>query len=167
MGRFLVLLAAGLAGAAGIGKLVPHVAWMAGAFDISLGAAGFLRRYLGAYLRGRLDGLGHRGQRRERRIVHQSPEAQLFLEERRVVLLRGMLYRVVLWIVRLHQHFAAQFAAPRATRHLREQLEGALRGAEVRQAERHIRADHAHQRDALEVVSLRHHLRAYEDVDLA
>lgn len=42
MGRFLVLLAAGLAGAAGIGKLVPHVAWLAGAFDISLGAAGFL-----------------------------------------------------------------------------------------------------------------------------
>ncbi len=37
-----MLLCAGLAGAAGIGKLVPHVDWMAGAFGVSLGAAGFL-----------------------------------------------------------------------------------------------------------------------------
>jgi DHA1 family inner membrane transport protein len=42
MARFLLLLCAGLAGAAGIGKLVPHVAWMAQAYGVSLGAAGFL-----------------------------------------------------------------------------------------------------------------------------
>src|SRR5688500_10890331 len=42
MARFLALLCAGLAGAAGIGKLVPHVAWMADAFGVSLAAAGFL-----------------------------------------------------------------------------------------------------------------------------
>jgi MFS family permease len=39
--RFLVVLAAGFASAASIGKLVPHVAWMAQAFDVSLAAAGF------------------------------------------------------------------------------------------------------------------------------
>ena len=42
MPRFLLLLFAGLAAAASIGKLVPHVAWMADAFGISLAAAGFL-----------------------------------------------------------------------------------------------------------------------------
>ena len=39
--RFLVLLFAGFAAAAAIGKLVPHVAWMAREFDVSLAAAGF------------------------------------------------------------------------------------------------------------------------------
>jgi predicted MFS family arabinose efflux permease len=42
MPRFLMLLCAGLAAAASIGKLVPHVAWMADAFGVSLAAAGFL-----------------------------------------------------------------------------------------------------------------------------
>ena len=50
--------------------------------------------------------------------------------------------------------------------HLRQQLEGALRGAEVRQAEPDVGADDADQRDARKVVSLGDHLRADEHVEL-
>jgi MFS family permease len=42
LARFLVVFAAGIAAAAAIGKLVPHIPRLAGEFDISLGAAGFL-----------------------------------------------------------------------------------------------------------------------------
>jgi predicted MFS family arabinose efflux permease len=40
--RFLAVFAGGLAAAATIGKLVPHVQWLAAEFDASLAAAGFL-----------------------------------------------------------------------------------------------------------------------------
>jgi predicted MFS family arabinose efflux permease len=39
--RFLVIFLCGLCAAASIGKLVPHVEWMAQRFDISLAASGF------------------------------------------------------------------------------------------------------------------------------
>jgi MFS family permease len=39
--RYVVVLAAGYASAASLGKLVPHLDWMAHAFGVPLGAAGF------------------------------------------------------------------------------------------------------------------------------
>jgi MFS family permease len=42
LARFLVVFAAGIAAAATIGKLVPHIPRLAAEFDVSLGAAGFL-----------------------------------------------------------------------------------------------------------------------------
>src|SRR5689334_25370044 len=39
--RFVVIFLCGLCAAASVGKLVPHVAWMAQRFDISLAASGF------------------------------------------------------------------------------------------------------------------------------
>ena len=39
--RFLVVFLSGLAAAASIGKLVPHVQWMAEHFGVSLAASGF------------------------------------------------------------------------------------------------------------------------------
>jgi len=48
-----------------------------------------------------------------------------------------------------------------------EQLKRALRGAKIRQAQRGIRADHTDQRDALKIVALREHLRAYQNVERA
>src|SRR6185295_11058000 len=62
---------------------------------------------------------------------------------------------------------AGPIAAPGATGDLREQLERALRRTKVRQVEAGVGAQHADQRDAREVVALRDHLRADEDVDLA
>ena len=58
-------------------------------------------------------------------------------------------------------------ATPGAAGDLGEQLEGALGGAEVGQAEREIGADHAHQRDAVHVVALGDHLGADQQVDFA
>ncbi len=42
LARFTLVLAAGLVTAATIGKLVPHIPWLAAAFDTSLGLAGLL-----------------------------------------------------------------------------------------------------------------------------
>jgi predicted MFS family arabinose efflux permease len=42
LGRFLVVLIAAIAAAASVGKLVPHIPWMAAHFGVPLGAAGFL-----------------------------------------------------------------------------------------------------------------------------
>ena len=58
-------------------------------------------------------------------------------------------------------------AAAGAAGDLHEQLERALAGAEVGDVERQVREQHDHQRDARDVVSLAHHLRADEDVGLA
>jgi hypothetical protein len=69
--------------------------------------------------------------------------------------------------VRLEDHAAFARAAARAPGDLREELEGPLRGAEVRERERLIREEHAHERHARQVVALRDHLRAHEHVDLS
>jgi MFS family permease len=42
LARFMAVLAAGLVTGASIGKLVPHIPWLATTFDTSLGLAGFL-----------------------------------------------------------------------------------------------------------------------------
>src|SRR5439155_3628191 len=54
-----------------------------------------------------------------------------------------------------------------APRHLDEELERALRGAEVGDVEREVGEQHGDERDAGDVVALAHHLRADEDVRLA
>ena len=69
--------------------------------------------------------------------------------------------------MRLHDRLARLLAAAGAAGDLRQQLEGPLGGAEIGQAEADVGRDDADQRDAREVVPLRDHLRADEDVDLA
>ncbi len=64
--------------------------------------------------------------------------------------------------VRLYDDAARLLRAPRTTGHLFEQLEGALRRPEVRQLERGVGVDDAHQRDVGEVEALRNHLRAQQ-----
>ena len=64
-------------------------------------------------------------------------------------------------------HAPRALAAAGAARHLLEQLEGPLGGAEVGQVQRLIGLQHADQRHAREVVALGHHLRPDQDVDLA
>ena len=59
-----------------------------------------------------------------------------------------------------------QLAASGAAGDLRQQLERALGGAEVGEAEPDVGGDHADERDARKVVPLGDHLRADEDVDL-
>ena len=69
-------------------------------------------------------------------------------------------------VAALDYRLARQFRASRAPRYLREQLEGPLRCAEVRQMKRTLGVKHANKRDVREVQPLRDHLRAYENVRL-
>src|SRR3984893_6887375 len=106
-------------------------------------------------------------QRRKWRIGHRAPEWRFALVKCRIVLLYRVLNRVVLRIKSLNQDASRQIATACATGNLREQLEGALGGAKIRQAQRGIRADHTDQRDALEIMALREHLRASQNVERA
>src|SRR5262249_61107943 len=54
-----------------------------------------------------------------------------------------------------------------AAHHLRQQLKGPLRRAEVSEAQPDVRRHDAHERDARKIVALRDHLGADEDVYVA
>ena len=74
---------------------------------------------------------------------------------------RGVGDRARVGLERLHDHAARRVAAA-AAGELRQQLERALLGAEVGQAETHVGVDDRRQLDAREVMALRDHLRADE-----
>ena len=76
----------------------------------------------------------------------------------------GELDRVGGRLEALHDDHALEVAAARAAGDLGEELEGAFGGAEVRQLQREIGVDDAHQRHAREVEALGDHLRAEEHV---
>ena len=69
--------------------------------------------------------------------------------------------------VGLHENFAGGFAAARAARHLREQLKRPFARAEIGKVQREIGVDDSDERDVREMQTLRDHLRADENVDLA
>ena len=79
-------------------------------------------------------------------------------------MVRGRADRVVPGRPRLHDDAAPERAPPRPARHLRQQLESALGGAEVRQVQRGIRVHYADHRHVGEVQSLRDHLCPEQDV---
>ena len=69
--------------------------------------------------------------------------------------------------VRLDDDFAFDVTASGAAGDLGEELKGAFAGAEVGHVEGEIGVDDSDERDVREVQSLRDHLRADEDIDLA
>src|SRR6185295_9630572 len=75
--------------------------------------------------------------------------------------------RVVAWMVGLNQHATRQFSTPRAPGYLRNQLKGPLGGPEVGQGEPRINRDDADQRDVVKIVSLRQHLCADQQIQVA
>ncbi len=79
----------------------------------------------------------------------------------------GVAQARVLGAVGLDHNVSRAGAAPGPSCDLRQQLEGPLRRAEVREVEPQVRADHAHQRHVGEVVPLGDHLRPHEEIDLA
>ncbi len=70
-------------------------------------------------------------------------------------------------VTRLHQHFAGQACAARAPAHLHQLREKPFARAEVVRKQRGVGVQHADQRHAPEVMPLRDHLRADENIDLA
>ena len=98
----------------------------------------------------------------ERRVTELAPPLELARQEARDVVAGGELDRARIGLERLHEH-APRRVTPAAARQLRQQLERALLGAEVREPEPRVGIDHGGERDAGEVVALRHHLRPDED----
>ena len=80
---------------------------------------------------------------------------------------RRILHGVVIGKISLQNDFARRLPAPGSARHLGKKLERALGGAEVGQPQRDVGADHAHQRHAVDVVSLGDHLRADQQIEFA
>jgi hypothetical protein len=99
--------------------------------------------------------------------AHGAAEVHLARGEAGVVVLAGELVDVVVGLVGLDEDTARFVAAAGAARDLGEELEDALGGAEVREAEGEVCADDADERDAVDVVALCDHLRADEEIDLA
>ena len=65
-------------------------------------------------------------------------------------------------LITLHDHAAGKNAAAGTPLHLRQKLKRALFAAVIGQVQRHIRCNHAHERDVGKIVSLGDHLRADE-----
>ena len=101
------------------------------------------------------------------RIVKLAAVADLRVEERLVGLQARVADAVMLGIEGLDDRLPRPVAAPGAARDLRQELEGTLRGAEVRQGQPDVGGDHAHEGHVREVMALGDHLRPDEDVDVA
>ena len=68
---------------------------------------------------------------------------------------------------RLHDHFAFHLAPARASRHLRQQLKRPFPGAKIRLMQAQVGVNDADQCDVWKMETLRDHLGADEDVNLA
>src|SRR5699024_2836983 len=94
------------------------------------------------------------------------PERDLLGIKALVIMLAGSLYRVVIRRVCLKDHDASLPTTTSPTGYLCQQLERSLGAAEIRQVEHRIRLNNADSRDARQIESLTHHLRADNDVDV-
>ena len=79
----------------------------------------------------------------------------------------GILDGVVILEISLQNDFAGSLAASGASGDLGEELEGALGGAEVGQAECGVGSDHSHERHSVNVMAFGDHLGADEQVEFA
>ena len=95
-------------------------------------------------------------------LSSSAPSFELVGEEARDVVPGCQLERARVRLEGLHEHAAGRVAAA-AAGELRDELEGALLGTQVREPEPGIGVDDGGQRDTGEVVALRDHLRAEQD----
>src|SRR5881396_2623298 len=78
--------------------------------------------------------------------------------------------RPIKWMlgeISLHDDFSRKLRAPRPAGDLKQQRGEPLRGAEICTVKRVVGAEHADEREIREIVSLRQHLRAHQNVDQA
>lgn len=98
----------------------------------------------------------HAHERRIRKIVAQF---QLLLKESPTIIARSRSDSVIMRTVGLHDHLARKIGTTRAPSHLFDQIEGALRAAEIGKVEHGVGIDNTHKRNIVEVESFRDHLR--------
>src|ERR1700677_2313837 len=97
--------------------------------------------------------------------MHPTAEAQFFVVKTGEVVAGGILHRIMVLKISLQNYFTGRLAAAGTAGDLREQLKGALGGAEVRQSQGAVGTDHADQGDAVNVVPLGDHLRAHQQIE--
>ena len=114
-------------------------------------------------------GRAHRDQDRvlEWRKIAALAKVEFLLEIASEIVMPRKLNRWRKRGVSLHKHFARSFAASGASRHLRQKLKGPFARAEVGQMQRQIGVDNSDKRDIRKMQTLRNHLCADENVDLA
>jgi hypothetical protein len=98
----------------------------------------------------------------KRRITELAPALELAREELVRVMARGEQDRPRVRLIRLDEDAAGR-VSPTATGKLGHELERAFLGAKVGQCHARVRVDDRRERDALEVMPLRHHLRTEEN----
>ena len=103
----------------------------------------------------------------ERRQLRVAPFGQRRIGEADVVVPRERVIQRVARITRLDHHFAGQARASGPAAHLHQLREKPFARPEIVGKERGIGVQHADQRHALEIVPLRDHLRADQDIHLA
>jgi len=101
------------------------------------------------------------------RIFQLFAELDLLFVKTHEVMAAGVLDGRMKRRERLHENLALDITAPRAAGNLREQLKGAFARAKIRLVQRGVRVNDADERDVRKMQSLRDHLRADEDVNLA
>ena len=100
------------------------------------------------------------------RVGRRRPFLELAPGEGFVVVGADALQDVVPGHRRLDQDLPAPGTPPRPPRHLAEELEGALRGPEVREVDPHVGVHHAHEGHPGKIQPLGDHLGAQQDVHL-
>src|SRR5260370_10504705 len=98
--------------------------------------------------------------------MHPAAKAHLFLVEARVVVAPRELNGVVFGVVSLQHDFTWHLAPPGAAGNLGQQLECALSGAEIGEAQGIVGAHNTHERDTVHVMPFRYTLSAHQQIDL-
>lgn len=106
-------------------------------------------------------------QPRKRRISNLPTVFDLLGVETLVVVRRGESHGRVIGLEGLQDHLTGGLRSPRPTRHLGQQLKGALRGPKVRKRKTLVGQHDAHERHGRNVVPLGYHLSTHQDVDLS
>src|SRR5690554_207797 len=104
------------------------------------------------------------GEMSKGRIARIAPLIDRVRVESIIIMPRGAHDSVVRWLIGLYEHPPRPIAAARPASNLREELEGPLARPEITEREALIGEDDADERDVRDIMSLRHHLRADEDI---
>jgi hypothetical protein len=100
------------------------------------------------------------------RELQRAPQRQFVLGECGIAVVHQAQQQRMRRMVRLQVHHARLVGAPGPARDLHDQLRDPLGGAEIRAEQRLVDADHRHDREVRQVVTLGQHLRPHQDAGL-
>src|SRR5210317_72634 len=98
------------------------------------------------------------------RIAQFLAKSHLLFKKPTIVVHPGKTDRVVLRVVRLHQHRSQTITPACPSRHLGQDLKGILSSAEIRPLQSNICTHHPHQSDIRKVVAFGDHLSTNKNI---